>query len=69
MGMNPKTKAECDKKILDAQKRVNSAQNYVAQMRSCYGSNSPAVNQAKISLAHAKGELSELKALRKTLKA
>lgn len=68
MGMAPKTKAECDKSILRAQKRVNDAQLYLATMRAQYGTNSAAANNAKISLAQAKGDLAELKALRKTLK-
>ena len=68
MGMSPKTKAECDRKILDAQKRVNQCQEYLATMRAQYGSNSSAANNARISLAQAKSQLAELKALRKTLK-
>ena len=66
--MSPKTKAECDRKILDAQKRVNQQQEYIASMKAQFGSNSPAVNNAKITLQKFKSDLAELKALRKTLK-
>lgn len=67
MGMSPKTKAECDQKILQQQKVVNSAQEYLASMRSQWGGNSSAANSAKATLAIQKGKLAELKALRKTL--
>ena len=67
MGMNPKTKAECDRCILQQQKAVNSAQDYLAAMKSQYGANSSAANNAKCSLVNEKGKLAELKALRKTL--
>lgn len=69
MGMgNPKTKAECDEAILRAQKRVNEAKLYLAQMKAQYGSSSSAASQARITVESAKGKLAELKALRKTLK-
>lgn len=65
MGMKPKTKAECDKAILAATKRVTSAQNYVEYIKATAPK---ALPQARMSLASAKGHLAELKALRKTLK-
>lgn len=68
MGSGPKTKAECDEKILTAQKRVNQQKVYLASMRAQFGSNSPAANNARISLEMAKSDLAELKAKRKTLK-
>lgn len=66
--MNPKTKADCDKTILRTQERITEAKTYLATMKAQFGSNSPAANNAKISLEKLKGELAELKALRKTLK-
>lgn len=68
MGMNPKTKAECDQAILTQQKRVTSSMTYYESMKAQFGSNSQAAKNAKVSLAGAKGKLAELKALRKTLK-
>lgn len=64
----PETKEECDKEIIRAQKNVTYAQTYLAQMKAQYGFNSSAAANARISLAHAKGKVAELRALRKTLK-
>lgn len=68
MGMSPKTKAECDKAIIQKTKQLADCKNYIAQMKAQYGANSSAVNTGKISLERVKGELAKLKALRKTLK-
>ena len=68
MGMSPKTKAECDRRILAAQKEVNKQQENLASMKAQFGANSPAANNVKIVLQKAKSDLAELKALRKTLK-
>lgn len=65
MGMNPKTKAECDQAIIKATKRVGEAQQYVEYIRSTAPK---ALPNAKMSLAQAKSDLAQLKALRKTLK-
>ena len=66
--MSPKTKAECDKAILQKTKQLADCKSYVVQMKAQYGANSSAVNNGKITLERVKGELAELKALRKTLK-
>ena len=68
MGMSPKTKAECDKAILQKTKQIADCKTHMAMMKAQYGANSAGVNHSKITLERLKGELAELKALRKTLK-
>lgn len=70
MGMSPKTKAECDREIAAAERRLASEQsNYEMMKARC------PENWSKESVAHqkskvetVKGEIKSLKALRKTLK-
>ena len=40
MGMSPKTKAECDKAIIQKTKQLADCKNYIAQMKAQYGANS-----------------------------
>ena len=63
MGMDPKTKADCDKAIARAQSNLATVKMRLAQCTTDAGKRSE-----KIQVENYKGEIARLKALRKTLK-
>ena len=63
MGMDPKTKADCDKAIARAQSNLATVKMRLAQCTT-----DGAKRNEKVQVEHSKGEIARLKALRKTLK-
>lgn len=68
MGMNPKTKAECDRRIADLERSIGQRQAIVERMKA------QPKNYSKVAIAGEKGliaqykaQIKELKALRKSL--
>lgn len=70
MGMNPKTKADCDYAIANKQGQIAHMKATIASMPNGKPGSSEACNKgvARSQLANMQAELARLKALRKTLK-
>lgn len=69
MGMDPKTKADCDRAIARAEETLAWRKKIYEEMKSRPGNYSKeAIGAEKAKVEYEKGQVKKLKALRKTLK-
>lgn len=66
--LDPKTKADCDRKIASLEGEIATRKANLARMKGNPGYGPSAIAMAKASIENYKGELAKLKALRRTLK-
>ena len=66
--LDPKTKADCDRKIASLEREIASRKASLARMKGNPGYGPTTIAMTKAGIENYKGELAKLKALRRTLK-